>query len=1706
MKYKFTAVLFTLFLGCMGLLMPLNAWSQSLPSSERNALMEIYNALGGDGWTNNSGWKTGAGFSAEGTEHTWFGVNIDTIGGNLAVTALRLSNNNLAGMLPDSIGNFSFLEILELDSNAVVGEFPTPMQNLVQLDTLNFGWNQLNDTIPTWIGDLVNLKSLNLSANKLHHTLPDELGNLVLLEELLLPSNGLKGPIPASFASLGALTNLNISHNALFHSNGAVLSFLNGLQADWLDTQTLFPENFSATTLSAKRIELKWDSIGYMSDPGGYLIRYGKDATDLSDSLFIPAKDSISTILTDLENDSTYFFRIHAYTSPHSNNQNEVFSTTSPQISAKTLKSILPSEREALIALYEGSLGDEWTQNTNWKDTTGQFLEPGFEGTWYGVTLQEINDTLRVREIRLQNNNLQGVIAAEIGQMEQLFLLDLSGNELQGSIPSSVENLKALTRFIVNDNRLSGAIPPEIGGMDKVSIFLVKGNKLAGELPPDILQIPGSSSFDLRFNGLFSSDPSLVSAINNKGNTISWTNNQTLPPVNVAVANVKTTTASISWSPVSYTIQPGNYQLLIGTSSGVPLDTIIMGAKPTSSFDLTNLSPGTTYFASIQTITFSHSQNKNEVRSFPSQEVTFSTQALLPQNQRDALIALYNATGGDQWSNNTNWKKPNGDFNDPGTEDTWFGINTTLINTVAHVESILLNSNNLVGSLPDALSALTQLDQLEVANNKLKGSLPGTLGSLTNLRVLHLQSNALVGAVTNAVLDLSMLADLNLAYNGLFTDNDQLDEFLEGLSAGWKNTQTIAPDNFSSQEINPTSTGISWDPIAYQANDGGYWLKFGTSIENLTDSIFVNNKNSNEIVLTNLIPATTYWMRMYTVTLPNANNSNTVTSAESDLYQFFALPPPPSAVNLISPENLSKNQALNLTLRWEGMLGIQEYQIQVATQSDFLSGIILDASAPNANGFALENLLHNTRYYWRVRARNAGGFGPWSQTWDFKTRLATPFTTSPANPTCLFEQALTFTWQAVPGADRYIFQAAVSSDFSDLVIDNQNVSGPSVTITTLPINASYRWRVKAINSSGDESEWSPSGRIAVYEQISVQGPTEFCQGGSVLLSAPPNGSSYSWRRNGQIISGATQREFTATESGNYSVQIGTAIGCVLVADPVSVIVNSIAKPVINFSGPSVVCVGESKQLTTSVTAASYQWFLNGEAISGATNSSFSATTSGEYTVRAVSAQGCIGTSDPVSLRFDPLPTITAINGTAICEGQTTQLRASIGSSYQWFRNGILIQGAIQRNFFASESGNYTVEVQVAGGCSAVTEPIVVTVSSLPGNIISPSGAVSLCEGGERTLTAPFAEFYQWFRNGVALPAATNQVLQVNQPGTYSVVASNGTCNVTSQPVVVSLSTPPVAAISFTGSTDLCSGDSRTLSSTPGNGYQWFRNGIAIPGATNRNFVASEGGAYTVQVANSTGCTTLSDEVVFTLTTLPGRSISITGSTEVCEGEQVLLTAPEANTYQWFRNGIAISGATSRDFSAAQSGNYRVQVTNGGICSITSDPVEIVVNALPDATITLDGMEMTAPLGNYSYQWYSDGTPIAGATERSYLTFTSGTFSVQVTANTGVGCSVMSAPFDLIVTDLPQGQGTWQLDAYPNPANDILQLSIPKLGMDKAPEVEVYAMDGRRVGTYSSMDAGSHFKAELDVSSYKQANYLIVVRSPKAILRKRIIKH
>ena len=111
----------------------------------------------------------------------------------------------------------------------------------------------------------------------------------------------------------------------------------------------------------------------------------------------------------------------------------------------------LDSDRQALIALYNATDGEDWTNNENW--LTDEPL-----GEWQGVTVIDG----RVTGVNLVDNQLWGPIPPELGDLSSLEELDLSLNRLTGPIPPELGNLFTLGQLNLADNWLAGPIPPEI--------------------------------------------------------------------------------------------------------------------------------------------------------------------------------------------------------------------------------------------------------------------------------------------------------------------------------------------------------------------------------------------------------------------------------------------------------------------------------------------------------------------------------------------------------------------------------------------------------------------------------------------------------------------------------------------------------------------------------------------------------------------------------------------------------------------------------------------------------------------------------------------------------------------------------------------------------------------------------------------------------------------------------------------------------------------------------------------------------------------------------------------------------------------------------------------------------------------------------------------------------------------------------------------
>ena len=122
-----------------------------------------------------------------------------------------------------------------------------------------------------------------------------------------------------------------------------------------------------------------------------------------------------------------------------------VFTNLSAAVSAE--------ERAALVALYDSTDGDNWTNNSNWNIG----VDPCCSG-WYGVTCT----TEGVATLTLNNNKLTGTIPTQIGNLTSLERLYLYGNELTGSIPTEIGKLTSLLLLRLENNYLRGEIPSSI--------------------------------------------------------------------------------------------------------------------------------------------------------------------------------------------------------------------------------------------------------------------------------------------------------------------------------------------------------------------------------------------------------------------------------------------------------------------------------------------------------------------------------------------------------------------------------------------------------------------------------------------------------------------------------------------------------------------------------------------------------------------------------------------------------------------------------------------------------------------------------------------------------------------------------------------------------------------------------------------------------------------------------------------------------------------------------------------------------------------------------------------------------------------------------------------------------------------------------------------------------------------------------------------
>jgi len=200
--------------------------------------------------------------------------------------------------------------------------------------------------------------------------------------------------------------------------------------------------------------------------------------------------------------------------------------------------------------------------------------------------------------------------------------------------------------------------------------------------------------------------------------------------------------------------------------------------------------------------------------------------------------------------------------------------------------------------------------------------------------------------------------------------------------------------------------------------------------------------------------------------------------------------------------------------------------------------------------------------------------------------------------------------------------------------------------------------------------------------ITNNGVSVLCSGDSTTLTAPSGMSSYLWS------DGSTSQSLSVTSSGNYSVTVTNANGCVATSPTTVITASQITAPTVTSNGALEFCDGGIVSLAVPAGYSSFMW-NNGSGFS-----QIMATTSGDYYTQVINADGCSAYSDTVSVTVFPTPPTPSISYTA----NDTLMISSEPTGNQWYFNGTIMQGETNDTLRPLNYGNYSVRVVDSNSC------------------------------------------------------------------------------------------------------------------------------------------------------------------------------------------------------------------------------------------------------------------------------------------------------------------------------------------------------------------------------------------------------------------------
>lgn len=517
-----------------------------------------------------------------------------------------------------------------------------------------------------------------------------------------------------------------------------------------------------------------------------------------------------------------------------------------------------------------------------------------------------------------------------------------------------------------------------------------------------------------------------------------------------------------------------------------------------------------------------------------------------------------------------------------------------------------------------------------------------------------------------------------------------------------------------------------------------------------------------------------------------------------------------------------------------------------------------------------------------------------------------PFTGCPGDPSS-FKDVSTF-----------LPSAAILSwawNFGDPVSGANNTSFLNDPTHVFDAGGTYQVKLTLTDQSGCTASQTQTVEVPATSPLNFNLPTAHCTGNALEFTATgtPDITDVHWDF-GNPASGAANNAggipvyHNFSPPGTYSVTAVTTniYGCTASFTKNITIEPNPLSGTISPANPGALCEGATITLTAPAGAVSYFW-----SDSTTTTQTFVVHKSGSYSVTMTDANSCTYVPPPVKVDVTPSPDALIkalieneagqIIGTAYptlntCSGENVHLSVIGNGSYSYNWSGG--NGTSTEVFFSVFRGNpltegthtYTVTVTDAtSGCTAVTNPFVVTVNPVPAGFSIAANGSCANNANILTYTGPTPANWQLIWNNGQIGSSIN----TENPGVYYVrVLNEFGCEARSNPVTI-LPGPAVSAIP-SGCHTRCTPDTLCLPPIPNiASWQWFFNGAPIPGATTSNLVATQNGSYWAELTDVYGCSAQSDPLTLNLYqgygNIDGKVWSDVNNNGIIDGTDTLVT-------------------------------------------------------------------------------------------------------------------------------------------------------------------------------------------------------------------------